>query len=98
VQADADAFRLRVRSSLNKIEQQIKQLQDQIKLDKKIVALRKNVVQEKKSQLAQGAITSTEYITELNAESQAWLNLKIREVRLIQAKIEYSTQKGISWN
>jgi outer membrane protein TolC len=98
VQADADAFRLRVRSSLNKIEQQIKQLQDQIKLDKKIVALRKNVVQEKKNQLAQGAITSTEYITELNAESQAWLNLKIREVRLIQAKIEYSTQKGISWN
>lgn len=98
VQADADAFRVQIRSSLNKIEQQIKQLQDQIQLDKKIVELRKNVVQEKKNQLAQGVITSTEYITELNAESQAQLNLKIREVKLIQAKIEYSTQKGISWN
>jgi hypothetical protein len=55
-------------------------------------------VAEKLAQLEQGAITSTEYITQLNAESRARVNLEIRKIRLAQALTEYRTKQGISWN
>lgn len=98
IQANEEAFRLGVNNELSKSEKKIEQLREQIDLDEKVLELRELVVEEKKNQLDQGVITSTEYITELNAESQARLNLEIRRVQLIQIIIEYSTKKGISWN
>ncbi len=98
IQADEQSFLIGVEAELNKIEKRIEQIQEQIKLDEKILNLRGQVVDEKKNQLEQGVITTTEYLTELNAEAQARLSLEIRRLQLIQNQVEYLTKKGISWN
>lgn len=96
--ADQDAFTRQVNVVLAQIESNIEALNQQITLDKELLELRKEIVEEKRNQLNQGVITSTEYVTELNAQNRTQLNLEIHKVQLIQANYEYLTQKGISWN
>jgi outer membrane protein TolC len=95
--ATEDAFHRQIQSGLAKIEGQISAIEEQIFLDKQVVELRRKVANEKKSELQQGVITSTEYITELNSLNKAQLDLNLHQIQLIQAKNEYKTLKGISW-
>jgi hypothetical protein len=46
------------------------------------------------SQLENGAITSTEYLTELNAENTAELNLVLHKVQQAIAKAQYNILTG----
>ncbi|MBO6525088.1 MAG: TolC family protein [Balneolaceae bacterium] len=96
--ADQDAFTRQVNTALSQIKSNIEALNQQITLDEQLLELQKEIVEEKKSQLNQGVITSTEYVTELNAQNRTLLNLEIHKVQLVQAHYEYLTQKGISWN
>lgn len=96
--ADEDAFSRQLSASLSRIETQIEALQKQLIIDEQVLQLRTEITQEKESQLNQGVITSTEYLTELTAETQARLNLEMHYVQLIQFEYEYLTQRGISWN
>lgn len=98
IEADEKSFLIGINADLSRVEKRIDQIQEQITLDEKIINLREQVVNQKKDQLEQGVITSTEYITELNAEAQARLSLEIRRLQLIQSQVEYLTKKGISWN
>lgn len=95
--ANEDAFNRQIRSGLAKVEGQVSAIQEQIELDNQVVELREKVANEKKKELQQGVITSTEYITELNALNRAQLDLNLHQIQLIQAKNEYKTLKGISW-
>jgi outer membrane protein TolC len=95
--ATEDVFHRQIESGLVKVEAQISAIQEQIVLDNQVVELRRKVADEKKSELQQGVITSTEYITELNALNRAELDLNLHQIQLIQAKNEYKTLKGISW-
>ena len=45
--------------------------------------------------LENGVITSTDYITELNAEMQARIQLDMHRIQLEQARIDYLTAKGL---
>jgi outer membrane protein TolC len=62
--------------------------------DEEIVSLRAGIVQTYASQLQNGVITATEYITELHAETEARLNLKIHQIQLVRAKYEYLSTAG----
>ena len=62
--------------------------------DQQIVDLRTGIVQTYASQLQNGVITATEYITELHAETEARLNLRIHQVQLVKAKYEYLSTAG----
>lgn len=62
--------------------------------DQEIVAIRGNIVETYASQLKNGVITATEYITELHAETEARLNLRIHEVQLVRAKYDYLAAAG----
>ncbi|MEO9885332.1 MAG: TolC family protein [Balneola sp.] len=95
--ANEDAFYRQIRSGLAKVEGQISAIQEQILLDNQVVELREKVADEKKKELQQGVITSTEYITELNALNRSQLDLNLHQIQLMQAKNEYKTLKGISW-
>jgi len=97
ISATEDAFHRQIQSGMAKIEGQISAIEEQIQLDNQVVELRRKVADEKKSELQQGVITSTEYITELNALNRAELDLNLHQIQLIQAKNEYKTIKGISW-
>ncbi|MEX0648922.1 MAG: TolC family protein [Balneolaceae bacterium] len=96
--ADRDAFTRQLNSTLHQTEEKIEALEVQLKQDEEVLELRTQITAEKRKQLEQGSITSTEYITELNAENLARIDLELRRIQRIKAISEYETQKGISWN
>ena len=63
--------------------------------DKEILQLREEITGASVSKLENGVITSTEYITELNAETQARIQLDLHRIQLEQARISFLTSKGI---
>lgn len=97
IRADEEAFLRGIGSELSRTERRIQQLEEQVILDEKVMGLREQVVKEKNNQLNEGIITSTEYLTELHAEARARVNLELRKLQLIRSRIEYLTNKGISW-
>ncbi len=62
--------------------------------DADIVALRTKIKENASVRLANGIITSSDYITELNAENQAMLNQKLHEVQWLQAQYNYQLILG----
>lgn len=98
IDTEEDAFMRQLESALSQNYAQIRALKNQIELDKNIVLLREEVTKEKKSLLDNGVITSTEWLTELNTEHRARLELEARQIELIKLNIEYLTKKGIAWN
>lgn len=65
-----------------------------ISKDEEVIKLRESVVNSSKSQLENQIITSTDYITELNALTQAKLNLDAHKLQLLFAKLNYITNLG----
>lgn len=72
----------------------IEKLEQQIETDEEIIELRNKIVNAYASQLQNGTITSSEYIIELNAVTEAKLNKEIHNIQLLQAKVNYLTAKG----
>jgi len=56
--------------------------------------LRAGIAKTYASRLANGVITATEYITELNAATAALLDLKIHQIQLVKAKYDYMAAAG----
>jgi len=72
----------------------IARLRQQIKSDDEAVTLRARITRQAASQLENGVITSTDYLTERNAESRAQLALEIHRIQLAQARAQYLTTIG----
>lgn len=89
------AFQRQMDASLDRINERIAFIEENMKRDREIVKLRTQVVEESASQLKNGAVTATEYVTELTRANQARLSLYINRVRLSQAQAEYLTTSGI---
>ncbi len=89
------AFQRQLNASLDRISERIASIKENMKRDREIIELRQQVVEESASQLKNGVITATEYVTELTRANQARLSLYINRVRLAQAKAEYLTTLGI---
>ena len=81
-------------ADLNEQRQELTRLNEIMKNDEEILEIREEVVEIKSAQLDNGIITSSEYIVELNKRSVAEHNLKIHELQLIQAKINYNIIAG----
>jgi len=62
--------------------------------DDEIVALRKKIKENASFRLVNGIITSSDYITELNAENQAMLTQKLHEIQLLQSQYNYKLILG----
>jgi len=92
------AFERQLKASLSKIREQVELFEEKLKQDQQIIALREKVVEEKASQMKNGNVTATEYITELNKVTQARLSEMIHRTKLVQSKIDYKTTLGISEN
>jgi len=72
---------------LNKLSE-IESLQQLIEKDREIVEIRNGIVKTMESQLQNGVITTTIYLTEKNEQTQANIQLKIHEIKLKQAEAE----------
>lgn len=79
---------------LEKKMTEIVKIETLIPKDEEIVKVRSGIVQTYASQLQNGVITATEYITELHAETEARLNLKIHQVQLVRAQYDYLSTAG----
>ncbi len=69
-------------------------LESLVKSDSDLIALRKRITLTAESQYANGIITATEYLDELNSEKQAVINAEIHKINLSMARIEYLNIKG----
>jgi outer membrane protein TolC len=95
VDSQKETFDKNVKVSLEKYKSDIEKYEDLIKKDEQLISLRENIVAITYSQLQNGTITSTVYLTELNNKTQSQLMLETHKVQLLQAKINYLTTKGI---
>jgi outer membrane protein TolC len=74
---------------------EISKFREAVERDEEIVFLRAKISKSAASQLENGVITTSEYITELNAETAARIRLETHRIQLVQAQVNYLTTKGI---
>jgi len=96
VDVQKEVFEFNLKSTMATQTAQINSLKDIILKDKQIIEKRHNIKETAAKQLENGSITSTDYLTELNAEMQATLNQKVHEIKLMNAITNYNSTKGIN--
>ncbi len=94
VTTDKETFETNNQMQINELQSEITKMEIIIKTDLKIIQLREKVEQSSDSQLRNGVITSSDYVTELNNLFDAKTNLKVHETQILLAKINYQTIKG----
>lgn len=78
-------FILATKVKLSSQHKEVERLQALISTDKKLVALRDRIKQTAETQLHNGVITSTDYLTEINNEELARQNEALHQIQLLQA-------------
>ena len=94
ISTEKETFETNNQMQLNELKSEILKMETIIKTDVQIIQLREKVLQSYDSQLRNGVITSSDYMTELNNLFDAKTNQKIHETQLQLAKINYQTIKG----
>lgn len=89
-----ETFDKNLKMSLDKYKSEIDKYENLIKKDLDLMELRYKIVESTASQLLNGTITSTVYLTELNNKNQVQLTYKTHLVQLVQAEINFLTTKG----
>ncbi len=96
VDVQREVFEFNLKSTLATQTAQINSLKEIIEKDKQIIEKRHSIKETAAKQLENGSITTTDYLTELNAEMQATLNQKVHEIKLMNAITNYNSTKGIN--
>jgi outer membrane protein TolC len=91
---EAEIFALKTTIELSQQQSEIKKLEGFIILDLEIIKLRKSVLKSAESQLRNGVITSSAYITELTNLYKDENNLSTHKIQLLLAKANYNITKG----
>jgi outer membrane protein TolC len=94
VNSSRETFKQNVNMALVQSSENIQKLESLINTDQKLVSIRDKVAAQSASQLENGVITSADYVTDLNAEIQARINLESRKVQYLQAVANYNTLTG----
>jgi outer membrane protein TolC len=94
VESNKNSFDQGLSTELERKMAEIMKIEALIPKDQEIADIRSGIVRTYSSRLQNGVITATEYVTELHAETEAILNLKIHEVELARAKYEYLATAG----
>ena len=94
LKTEEQSFSRQLAIALRKDASEITRLQQLIVRDDDVVRLREQITRQAASQLENGVITSTDYLTERNAESRAQLALQIHRIQLAQARARYLTTIG----
>jgi outer membrane protein TolC len=89
-QAFEDAINMQITSSLKEIET----IKQQMKKDEEIIELLEAVKAKSASQLANGTISSTEYLADFNSAARAKLDLECRKMMLVKEKTKLCYLKG----
>lgn len=94
VTTEKETFVLNNEMQQKEAESDINKYESMLQKDAKIIALREKVLQATTSQLQNGTITSSEYITELNNLYEAKIDQQLHKIQLSLAKANYKVIKG----
>jgi len=94
IESQQEIFNLNTNIELNNHLSEMNKISNFIEDDKSIIDLRKKVLKSAKSQLKNGVITSSAYITELTNLFEAETNLSTHKIQLLLAKSNYKLTKG----
>jgi outer membrane protein TolC len=94
IENNKNAFDQNLSTDLERKMAEIVKIEMLLPKDEEIARIRAGIVETYASQLQNGVITSTEYITEIHAELEARLNLRIHEIQLARAKYDYLATAG----
>lgn len=84
-------------SVLTSTKNQIQMLERQVELDEQVASLLDDVKRRSESQLANGSITSSEYLGDFNAAARAHLDMEMRKVLLAKEKVKLYYILGIDF-
>ena len=94
INTQKETFDKNIRIDLQNKIAEIRKIEEMISRDIQIIELREKISKATSSQLDNGVITSTEYLTELNAESRSKLDLQAHKIRMVKAKLDYKATIG----
>lgn len=94
IDTETEAFKLNTNIALNQQQKEIDKTQQFITSDRNIINLRKDVLKSAESQLKNGVITASAYITELTNLYEAENTLLRHKIKLQLAKANYNIIKG----
>jgi outer membrane protein TolC len=89
-----EVFRLNINTALNEQQKEIETLESTITIDQQLISLQQEVVNTSASQLKNGVITTSEYITELTKLYETENLFNQHKTQLELAKANYNTLKG----
>jgi outer membrane protein TolC len=89
-----ETFLFNTRIAMTQQDQNIKKYSELVANDQKIVDLRISVKNASDAQLQNGVITGHDYLTQVDAEAQARLNLILHQVQLLQAEYNHLNTTG----
>ena len=89
-----ETFLFNSRIAMTQQDQDIKKYNDLVANDQTIVDLRVSVKNASDAQLQNGVITGHDYLTQVDAEAQARLNLILHKVQLLQAEYNHLNTTG----
>lgn len=95
IRSRKDAFDQGLSIQNEKYLSEIRKFEEAAQRDREIVTLREKIRLAAASQYENGVITASDYIRELNAETEARIILELHMIQLIQTKISYLTTQGI---
>jgi outer membrane protein TolC len=90
----SEVFEENLKLNVDKELAEIDKYEKLINIDEENVALREKVLKTSSSQLENGMITTSDYITDMNNLSQARLNLYIHKIQLVRSKINLLNLTG----
>jgi len=89
-----NTFLLNTRLTMDQQKADIERYRQLIQSDNEIISLRDSVKEASALQLQNGVITANDYLTDINAESQARQDRTLHEVQLLMAQYEQKTTTG----
>ena len=94
INTQKETFELNTNLELVQLQSEIDKLQDFIDMDSEIIRIRENMVKSAASQLKNGVITSSAYITEFTNLYEAKSNLALHKIQKLLNQIQYQITQG----
>jgi outer membrane protein TolC len=94
VQQQKETFDLNIKTQARQYLSEISRSEELLAGDEKLILMRADISKAVASQLENGIITATEYLTDYNAEIQARLSKELHKVQYLQAKAAYLALTG----
>lgn len=89
IDSKRESFNKQLNIALDNEMATIQNLQSALITDQDIIKLRQEITKTAFSKLENGTYTSSQYLTELNAETQAKINYETHKIQLAQSKVNY---------